>query len=926
MLQVRKILNRIFEIREGEHLRTFLMFSCLFLTIASYITTSLARDGLFLKKLGSHQLPYVYILIALVVGVISPFYLRFANRVSLNQLIRYTSVVAIFNLLLFWWAPRISGAWLYYVMYIWVSLFGAFTTSQFWLLANYAFNPREAKRLFALIGAGGVLGGIFGGAFTTYGARWFGTEQLLLWSAGFTAVSMLLAEKVWSEVTPPSEVKLAREENLQTPPQKAETLQLLKMILSSRHLTLLTAVLSITVIIDAFTDYQLKYISNQSIDTSDQLTSFFGTLTVYRGVLSFFVQVFVTPLILKRFGVGVAILFLPGSLLLGSAILALYPVRWAVALMKVSDGSFRFSIHRSGIELLYLPIPVKVKNQVKGFIDIFIDRFGVGVGGLLLLVCTSWLALSITQLSLIVCALVSIWIGACLIIRREYVNSFRLALEKKIIQPEDLRVRISDSGMLDSLTRFLESTDERLVLYALRLLADSSSDSWVKKVPSLLNHSSARVRALAIESLSRRPAKELELSVRDRLKDPDLEVRSEAIHYLCREEESHSSERISQFLHESDYAVVGAAVHSMAKYHIPSHQMIDEEFIQGAMAQQGAQREPARVAAACALGLIPADSRLQRYLPLLLEDPSKEVVRNAIRSAGQLTSPEMPPRLVQMLAEPALRAEAREALLNYGFSIVPILADRLGDTAAPTAVRVNIPKVLALLGTQEAVDALFHNLQQTDQFLSYRVIKALNQIRVRHPELSFKHEVIDDLVVEELKNYYRFALALHSLETNGSQEHRVIKLLHRTLQEHLDQKLEEVFRLLGLRYPPRDMLVAYNGIRSSQSALRGSAIEFLDNLLQPDFKRLLFPILEASSLASFAGKADRRLFSFPEKSNSAYLRYLIQGRDAWLKTIAIYAVGSFKLSELAPLIRETLDLADPFMSQTAQWSWSQLNP
>jgi hypothetical protein len=122
------------------------------------------------------------------------------------------------------------------------------------------------------------------------------------------------------------------------------------------------------------------------------------------------------------------------------------------------------------------------------------------------------------------------------------------------------------------------------------------------------------------------------------------------------------------------------------------------------------------------------------------------------------------------------------------------------------------------------------------------------------------------------------------------------------------------------------MLVAYNGIRSNQTALRASAVEFLDNLLQPDFKRLLLPILEAPSLAIVVGKTGG-LFSFPENSNSAYLRYLIQGRDAWLKTIAIYAVGSFKLAELAPLIRDALnDVGDPFISQTAQWSWSQLNP
>ena len=546
MLQVKKILNRVFEIREGEYLRTFLMFFYLLLTIASYITTSSARDALFLKKLGADQLPYVYILIAVVVGIISPFYLKIANRVTLNQLIRYTSLVTILNFFLFWWILRFGGAWLYYVMYIWVSLFGAITTSQFWLLANHAFNPREAKRLFAFIGAGGVLGGIFGGSFTAYGARWFGTEQLLLWCAGFSAISMLLAERVWSEVTPASGTTPRTGQNPETSPKTAETLRLLRLIFNSRHLTLLTAILSLTVIIDSFTDYQLKYLSNHFYGSRDQLTSFFGSLSVYRGVLSLFFQLVMTPLVLKRFGVGVSILFLPVSLLLGSSILALYPVLWAAILLKVSDGSFRFSIHRSGIELLYLPIPLKVKNQVKGFIDIFIDRFGLGVGGLLLLLCTSFLTLSVRQLSLIVCGMASIWIVLSLVIRREYLNSFRLALEKKIIEPEDLRIRISDNAILESLTRALESPDERLVLYALRLLADSNSESWFDKIPHLLKHSSARVRALAIQSLARRSSPELKETVIECLKDPDLEVRSEVIHYLCGEENSHRLTEISQ--------------------------------------------------------------------------------------------------------------------------------------------------------------------------------------------------------------------------------------------------------------------------------------------------------------------------------------------------------------------------------------------
>ena len=187
MDSLRKIFNRFLDVRDGELRRLFLMSSYLLLIIGCYVTTKSVRDALFLKQIGTEQLPYVYILIALVVGVIATGYSRLASRVSLQTLIRTTSLLIISNLFLFWLMLHRVGDWMFYVLYIWVSVFGVITASQFWLLANYIFNPREAKRLFALIGAGGVLGGIFGGYFTSLGAPRFGTENLLLWCIGFMA-------------------------------------------------------------------------------------------------------------------------------------------------------------------------------------------------------------------------------------------------------------------------------------------------------------------------------------------------------------------------------------------------------------------------------------------------------------------------------------------------------------------------------------------------------------------------------------------------------------------------------------------------------------------------------------------------------------------------------------------------------------------
>jgi len=70
------------------------------------------------------------------------------------------------------------------------------------------------------------------------------------------------------------------------------------------------------------------------------------------------------------------------------------------------------------------------------------------------------------------------------------------------------------------------------------------------------------------------------------------------------------------------------------------------------------------------------------------------------------------------------------------------------------------------------------------------------------------------------------------------------------------------------------MLVAYNGIRSNQTAL-GPALWNFWIICCRLFQTIAASHSGGSILAIFAGKADR-LFSFPEKSNSAYLQYLIQ--------------------------------------------------
>jgi hypothetical protein len=122
---------RTIDIRPQERRRVLLMAFYLMLIIATYSATKAVRDSLFVTSIGAAQLPYVYLLIAAAMGGVSLVHSRAVQRIGLYRLIRATSLIAISNLVVFWMVFRGNTAPWFYVLYVWVSLFGAITASQF---------------------------------------------------------------------------------------------------------------------------------------------------------------------------------------------------------------------------------------------------------------------------------------------------------------------------------------------------------------------------------------------------------------------------------------------------------------------------------------------------------------------------------------------------------------------------------------------------------------------------------------------------------------------------------------------------------------------------------------------------------------------------------------------------------------------------
>jgi hypothetical protein len=426
------------------------------------------------------------------------------------------------------------------------------------------------------------------------------------------------------------------------------------------------------------------------------------------------------------------------------------------------------------------------------------------------LILTAVLWLSIPAVSIVAAILVIAWIGMAIAVKREYMHSFRRALEKTTIESDALQLRHLDGGTVASLLRLLSDPDDRQVLYALDLLSHTHPDRWRHHVDVLIRHPSTAVRARTIAVLAS-------------WNDPSI----------ARDE----------FIHHPDY-------------------------------------ETARIAMASAMRLSWRDSDSDRALMRrLLSDTSIDVVRQAMITAGTVGYAHAVPVFIEKLADRRLRRDAQTALLKCGRRAIPELVTRLSDSTESMAVRRRIPKALALTGAQEAAAALLQQFHQLDYHLDYAVLKALNGMRVESPGMAMDKDAVLAAIDRECQAHGDLGDAHCWLRSNlagGSIE----LLLIRAVAERVDQRVERVFRLLGLIYSPQDIYSVYYTY-TLKPAMRPSAIEFLDNLLEIGLKQKVVPLLEESRPDGRRSLSQDEVFDI-----------LLNRGDIWLETIAMELTGN----------------------------------
>jgi AAA family ATP:ADP antiporter len=896
-------IERALNLQAGELRLGAPLFAYLFLVMASYLVGRVVRDSLFLSRFPAAQLPYADIATALTVGGLIAIYIRLGRHSSLRSLLLGSLMLFASNCLLFWVLARLYlVTWLYPVIYIWDGMFGVLAPAQVWTLANHVLTTREARRVFGLLASGAIAGGIFAGYFSKVVAKNFGTESLLLGMAIFLLACLplvLIICRRHQELVPDAE--LPEEPVEQGPRNLRESMALVSI---SPYLRAIATLIGVSALVTEVIGWQFKAVAQAFIPTKDHLAVFFGDFTFYAGILALIVQLLVTSRFLSRFGIGVALCALPLGLIVTSAYMLVSGTLLSVILLRGADWVWRYSIDKSTVELLYLPLPSRIKFQVKWFIDTVIWRMGTGVAGLTVLFFVPYLGLTARQMNWVVLVWLGAWLASAWVARMQYLTTLKESIHQHRAAAEP---PVLDRSTADVLKASLSATDHEEVLYALSVL-ESEQHSSRRPIRVLLNHPAAEVRKKAISVLDAGGEKTVVTQIEVLLEDPSLEVRTEALLYLAHHGHVDPLERIQELGDFADFSVRSAMVAFLARPGEVQNLGFARQLLAGMVEESGPDRHRTRIEAARLLAILP--DKFDPLLMQLLSDADVEVVREAIVSVGKLQKRRLVPALLDRLADPRFMAEVTEVLTRFGDSI----SGRLRDHAVPIEVRQQVSVILARIGTESAYNALVERLLDADSRLRLRILVDLSTLQHLHPQLECDPELLEMLLAAKILGHYRSYQILERLESVLPS----YEPLAETLSESMKHEVERIFRVLDLLYPCDDFSGVYFGLLSSSVVLHDNALEFLDNVLKTQFRRMLVPLLDSKvSLAERVSIANRLVPAGIESSEQA-IAILVASNDPCLRSCGAHAVGIFRLKSLEHELNRCLEHPDPLLRETAR--------
>ena len=863
-------------------------------------------NTLFLMKYNTSELPYVYMLTAFISVIVGFFYAKLEEKLSVQKLLKITMLFVLTIVLFFLVLLKFGDSKLSFMGIMVVKdMLWMFVGMEFGILSGFMFNIRQGKRLFGLLMSGEILAGVVGGFSVGVLLDYVETLNLLFISGATLIASFFLLLNILNKFSS----KFVIENESEKVSQKNNASY--SVLFKNRYYVLFFAVSILAFFIFYFIDYVFYFKVEEKFTNEKELASFFGMFFALLNIVNLFSSLFVSGAALSRFGVAFGLLAIPLMAFVGASSLLIAATLSAgvgfviLIVIKLLNEVLDVSILNPTFKLLYKSIAANRRMKVLAFRETIIEPITMGVAGLALLGVSMFEGLSMVYCLIIVMAVV--WLILNKQLKQEYVKSLKELLTQREVFSDDLLLDGIDEKLFLS---GLQSENEVEVIYCLKALVKKGYSNLEELLTILSSHDSGVVRLNALQLIANLELKRLIGVLESRLSvEKNPKVFNELLKTYAKLATFESIETIAKFIRNENPIIREGSIIALLDYTGDDGVFVAQTAINELFESNDREDKISALNILKNMKTLGFDKALEESL----RSEDREIKTLAISAVGNVKIEKFLPVLLETLDENEYRNAGVMALIKFGDSILDLLIKHFNVEEALSA-RLGLIKIFAAIKTERSYKFLLGNVN--NPLLGDAILEKLFEINYVSKDAKYTKLLL-------VKNVKEILLNLSALDSFNKKDYPNSYIV---FEELTSKKVANLFLILGFAYPKEVLLQCRLNYKSHSKETKAYAVEVLDNIVSPEMKKIVLPVLDDISLGkkmlSYSSEFQQKKYE-----EDAFFRNILEDDSSYpiLKISLLYEIGQNSRSEYYDITQKLCKDKNAIVRETALWTLSQFN-
>ncbi len=877
----------------------------LFLLSAASVIFNNYAETAFLKRFGVKHLPVIYMLNSALTFIIMGLLAGIMARLPGIRLLTYILVFFGGSVAALRFIIPFEFKLLYPLLFILKAQYAILLGLLFWNLANDLFNTRQAKRLFPLITAGGVVGAILGSAGTPILAAFISMDNLTIVYGAIMLLAALATSRMGARFPTLLVAGGKTKKGGSRPSVMKQFRDVVPLVKGSALVGVLILLTLVPNVIIPILNYQFNFAIDSQFATETGMVRFFGYFRSFMSAVSLILLFFVSKAY-SRWGLPVALMFHPlNYMLVFVAFLLRFDV-FSAMYARLSTTVIRTTLNKPVTDILMGIFPVSYRAVLRPFLRGTVVRIGLFAGSGIILLTDN--VFHPKYLSLVMLPFVATWFFTTLYLKRNYARILAGLLSKNMVDLKSL-----EPGDVKDLFTGREA-QKRLTDSFLAMRGPDAL--WYAQLMKTLNAPDLNNAILAVVGIH------------------NDETRIGLLNMISGRGGGKAITVLAKFARAENRPLAIAALRAVRRFKSETGTALCRTIY-----EMSPYPEMKAVAAAGYLGSASGAYRKQIDAWLISGEPD-------LRLAGVIGTGESGDIAYRNTLTKILESKQEQALLPHALKSLSRLDDCTDNSmvapflehpqervrlAALNALRIDgghpLQQAIALLGDSVArIRTAAREKIEAAPYQSGRLlIEALNEPDKKLREGIFKLLVSLDIKVTDTVTYVKNQLEIcYRCLVEADALRQVPKDRYtELLADHLTQRgragLEDLMRVVSLQDKSGGMRTIFKGLFSDDNHQQANAREALENVADRALLKVFMPLVDNTTTARIVA-IGRQKFKLPDFHADLDALYTdLFHRKNWVTVVlALHGAANHNPAGIAPeLITRLTASTDPHVRRSA---------